>query len=329
MPADGGDFNTLLQDDDTDVPIMVMAGRFDPVTPPDGTERVADALGVELPLLPQRRPRRRGLERLRPQHLDRVHGRPEPVPRHVLHGRARAARLHLISRRRWSWSGEATHPATSTRPVDRCTARNPNGRSKLSRTWRAEPCRHRRPGPHGERGDRRSPEALGGERRQHRLGPGLRPPAGTTRCRRSGPWCRRGAARGRTAASWPSRSWSAPDVERRARPTRRTGVGSRLGTSSTTRQPASLAERPGVDPGRTVGTAREARRWRGPARRRLVVGRAGHEVHVEVVGGPRDEAARPAGRRRRARRPGRGRRAGRPEPLEPSVASSHRPSTGS
>ncbi len=47
VEATGGDFNTLLQDDDVDVPVMVMAGRFDPVTPPAGTKRVADALGVE------------------------------------------------------------------------------------------------------------------------------------------------------------------------------------------------------------------------------------------------------------------------------------------
>jgi len=47
VPATGGDFNTLLQKDDVDVPVMVMAGRFDPITPPAGTKRVADALGVK------------------------------------------------------------------------------------------------------------------------------------------------------------------------------------------------------------------------------------------------------------------------------------------
>jgi pimeloyl-ACP methyl ester carboxylesterase len=49
----GGDFNTLLTPDDTSgVPIIVMAGRFDPVTPPAGSKRVADALGQDLLLFP-------------------------------------------------------------------------------------------------------------------------------------------------------------------------------------------------------------------------------------------------------------------------------------
>ena len=48
----GGDFNTLLEEGDTDIPILVMAGRFDPVTPPAGTERVAEALGQEVLLFP-------------------------------------------------------------------------------------------------------------------------------------------------------------------------------------------------------------------------------------------------------------------------------------
>lgn len=52
VPASGGDFNTLLEADDVDVPIIVMAGRFDPVTPPAGTERVAEALGQEALLFP-------------------------------------------------------------------------------------------------------------------------------------------------------------------------------------------------------------------------------------------------------------------------------------
>lgn len=47
VPATGGDHNTLLRDEDVDVPVMVMAGRFDPITPPAGTKRVADALGVK------------------------------------------------------------------------------------------------------------------------------------------------------------------------------------------------------------------------------------------------------------------------------------------
>ncbi|MFN8017482.1 MAG: alpha/beta hydrolase [Acidimicrobiales bacterium] len=38
-------FNTLLRSD-VDVPILMMEGRFDPITPPAGTERVAKALGV-------------------------------------------------------------------------------------------------------------------------------------------------------------------------------------------------------------------------------------------------------------------------------------------
>ncbi len=52
VPAEGGDFNTLLEEGDTDVPILLMAGRFDPVTPPKGSERVARALGRELLLFP-------------------------------------------------------------------------------------------------------------------------------------------------------------------------------------------------------------------------------------------------------------------------------------
>lgn len=38
-------FNTLLRSD-VDVPILMMEGRFDPITPPAGTERVAEALDV-------------------------------------------------------------------------------------------------------------------------------------------------------------------------------------------------------------------------------------------------------------------------------------------
>jgi pimeloyl-ACP methyl ester carboxylesterase len=43
-------FNELLTE--TKVPTIVMAGRFDPVTPPAGTKRVADALGLELLMFP-------------------------------------------------------------------------------------------------------------------------------------------------------------------------------------------------------------------------------------------------------------------------------------
>jgi pimeloyl-ACP methyl ester carboxylesterase len=45
-------FNALLTGADNDVPVLVMAGAFDPVTPPRGTRRVADALGKELLLFP-------------------------------------------------------------------------------------------------------------------------------------------------------------------------------------------------------------------------------------------------------------------------------------
>jgi pimeloyl-ACP methyl ester carboxylesterase len=48
--ADG--FNDLLEGDDVDVPVLVMAGRFDPITPPEGSRRVAEALGQELLLFP-------------------------------------------------------------------------------------------------------------------------------------------------------------------------------------------------------------------------------------------------------------------------------------
>jgi pimeloyl-ACP methyl ester carboxylesterase len=52
VPANGGEFNTLLEAGDTDVPIIVMAGRFDPVTPPAGTTRVAEALDQDVLLFP-------------------------------------------------------------------------------------------------------------------------------------------------------------------------------------------------------------------------------------------------------------------------------------
>jgi len=52
VEANGGDFNTLLTEDATDVPIIVMAGHFDPVTPEAGTQRVGDALGVETLVFP-------------------------------------------------------------------------------------------------------------------------------------------------------------------------------------------------------------------------------------------------------------------------------------
>jgi pimeloyl-ACP methyl ester carboxylesterase len=45
-------FNDLLTDEETDVPVLVMAGRFDPITPPEGSQRVAEALGTELLLFP-------------------------------------------------------------------------------------------------------------------------------------------------------------------------------------------------------------------------------------------------------------------------------------
>lgn len=44
------EFNELLTE--TDVPLLLMAGRFDPVTPSPGTARVAEALGQELILVP-------------------------------------------------------------------------------------------------------------------------------------------------------------------------------------------------------------------------------------------------------------------------------------
>lgn len=45
-------FNELLREDEVEVPIMVMAGRFDPVTPVAGSKRVAEALGVDFLLFP-------------------------------------------------------------------------------------------------------------------------------------------------------------------------------------------------------------------------------------------------------------------------------------
>lgn len=50
-PADPG-FNDLLTAEESDVPVIVMAGAFDPITPPAGSQRVAEALGKELLLFP-------------------------------------------------------------------------------------------------------------------------------------------------------------------------------------------------------------------------------------------------------------------------------------
>ena len=50
-PAEPG-FNDLLTAEETDVPVLVMAGRFDPITPPEGSARVAEALGKDLLLFP-------------------------------------------------------------------------------------------------------------------------------------------------------------------------------------------------------------------------------------------------------------------------------------
>jgi pimeloyl-ACP methyl ester carboxylesterase len=44
--------NELLTDEQVDVPVLVLAGAFDPTTPPHGSRRVAEALGLELILLP-------------------------------------------------------------------------------------------------------------------------------------------------------------------------------------------------------------------------------------------------------------------------------------
>ncbi len=44
--------NELLTAEEVDVPVLVMAGAFDPVTPPDGSRRVAEAMGLDLVLLP-------------------------------------------------------------------------------------------------------------------------------------------------------------------------------------------------------------------------------------------------------------------------------------
>lgn len=45
-------FNELLRKTDVKVPIIAMAGRFDPITPVAGSKRVADALGLDLLLFP-------------------------------------------------------------------------------------------------------------------------------------------------------------------------------------------------------------------------------------------------------------------------------------
>jgi pimeloyl-ACP methyl ester carboxylesterase len=49
LPAEN---NELLTDEQVDVPVLVLAGAFDPITPPEGSRRVAEALGLELILLP-------------------------------------------------------------------------------------------------------------------------------------------------------------------------------------------------------------------------------------------------------------------------------------
>jgi pimeloyl-ACP methyl ester carboxylesterase len=51
VPSAPPPFNDLLGPQ-TEVPVLVMAGRFDPITPVRGTEAVAEALGVEVLLFP-------------------------------------------------------------------------------------------------------------------------------------------------------------------------------------------------------------------------------------------------------------------------------------
>jgi pimeloyl-ACP methyl ester carboxylesterase len=51
VPSAPPPFNELLGPD-TEVPVLVMAGRFDPITPVSGTEAVSDALGEEMLLFP-------------------------------------------------------------------------------------------------------------------------------------------------------------------------------------------------------------------------------------------------------------------------------------
>lgn len=51
VPSAPAPFGELLGED-TEVPILVMAGRFDPITPVAGTRRVAEALGTDLLLFP-------------------------------------------------------------------------------------------------------------------------------------------------------------------------------------------------------------------------------------------------------------------------------------
>jgi len=45
-------FNELLTDEEVDVPVLVMGGAFDPITPRDAPRRVADALGVDAVVMP-------------------------------------------------------------------------------------------------------------------------------------------------------------------------------------------------------------------------------------------------------------------------------------
>lgn len=52
VEANGDPFNDLLEEGDTEVPIIVMGGQFDPITPPAGSQKVAEALGQELLLFP-------------------------------------------------------------------------------------------------------------------------------------------------------------------------------------------------------------------------------------------------------------------------------------
>jgi pimeloyl-ACP methyl ester carboxylesterase len=52
VDASAPETNELLTEDDVEVPVLVLAGAFDPITPPEGSRRVAESLGLELILLP-------------------------------------------------------------------------------------------------------------------------------------------------------------------------------------------------------------------------------------------------------------------------------------
>ncbi len=98
----------------SDIPTLLLSGRFDPVTPPAFAQAAAAGLSRHQPGRSHRRPRRRLPERVRQRHHPRLPGRPQRHARQQLPGRGRAVDLCPAQRR---------HPAPAGRRKPAPTAR--------------------------------------------------------------------------------------------------------------------------------------------------------------------------------------------------------------